>query len=263
MFQFGIGGLYINPLNVTGSVEAANPTPEAMLTIQDVSVDISQELKDLTGQYKFPDDVAPGAAKISGKFTVGRINMAAFNQIFFAQTQTTGTKQITPQPGEAHTVPASSTYTITVTQSAAFSTDLGVIYQATGQSFVKVTSVTAKGQYSEAAGVYTFYSGDASAAVYIAYVWTDATDGYTVPMVQQLMGVGPVFELWLSEPYQAITGSGGTGTPQVYNGLHVFSARLSKLGQSFKNNDYNKPEWEWQGYANSAGQVAEFFQVAP
>jgi len=57
MFQFGIGGLLLNPY---GGNLAANPTPYEMLTIMDVSVDITQELKDLTGQYKFPDDVAPG-----------------------------------------------------------------------------------------------------------------------------------------------------------------------------------------------------------
>lgn len=235
----------------------------------DVSVDITQELKELVGQYKFPDDVAPAAAKVTGKFSVGRIDMALFNQIFFAANssnagwvgggQTTGTKQQTPLPGESQTIPSSpGPYTVTVTNSAHFTEDLGVRYASNFQAFTKLaTGSPAVGQYTVSSGTYTFASGDAGLGVYITYVWTPTgSTGYTVPLNQQLMGYGPTFELWLSEPYQQLTGS-----PNEYNGLHLWQCRISKMGNELKNTDYLKPSFEFQSYANASGYVGEFFQV--
>jgi hypothetical protein len=220
----------------------------------DVSVDITQELKDLTGQYKFPDDVAAGQGKISGKFSVGRINMAAFNQLMFAQTQTTGTKQIAAD--ESHTFASS----VAVTNLGTFSVDLGCRYAVNGLALLRLPSgVPAAGQYTVTAGTYTFSAADVSAggSVLISYVWTTPSVGYTVPLNQTLQGYGPIFELWLSEPYQQTTVSS-----VVYgNGLHLWACRMSKLGQELKNSDYLKPAFEWQAFANSAGQVGEWFQA--
>jgi len=224
------------------------------MTIQDASVDISQDLKELVGQYKYADDIAPGQMKVSGKFSYGRIDIGLFNQIFFAGTQSVGVKAI--QQDEPHSVPGSIAYTVTATNSAGFLTDLGVRYAATGAALTRVTSVSAGGTYSVSAGVYTFFSTDASAGVLISYVYTPTvnTTGKTVPFNQQLMGYGPVFELWLAEAYQQVGG--------VNNGIHLYACRASKLGQDLKNMDYLKPSMEFQAYANAAGQVGELFQVA-
>jgi hypothetical protein len=249
MFQFGIGGLWCNP---TAGNLATNPTPYEMLTVMDVSVDINQEIKDLTGQFKFPDDVATGAGKVAGKFSVGRIDMASFNQLMFASPQTVGTIQMTPAPGEAVTVVSG---TATVKNATTFDEDLGVRSASNMVAYQRVTGTPLPGEYAVAAGVYTFATADPQKNFYVSYTWNDAIDGYTVLLNQQLMGYGPIFELWLSEPYQMVNGKA--------NGLHLFSCRLSKLGQEFKNNDYMKPSFEYTAFANPAGDVAEFFQVAP
>lgn len=248
MFQFGIGGLFVNPI---GGNEASNPTAYELLTVQDVSVDISQELKELYGQYKFPDDIAPGQMKVSGKFTFGRIDVSVFNNIFFADTAATGIKQI--QKDEAQTV-GTSPYTFVVTNSVNFQTDLGVRYAATGAALTRTTGVPAAGYYSVSAGTYTLNAADSGVAVLVSYVWSNATSGKTVQINNQLMGYGPIFELWLSEPYQSLSGAP--------NGIHLYSCRLSKLGQALKNNDYLKPEMDFSAFANSAGQVGELFQTA-
>jgi hypothetical protein len=250
MFQFGIGALFANPI---GGNEAANPTPNSVMTIIDCSIDISQDLKELIGQYKFPDDVAPGTMKVSGKFTFGRVQYAMFNQIFFGDAQTSNVKVI--QNREVHSVPAASPYTVTVTNSAQFDTDLGVQYASNGSGFVRVTGTPTQGQYAVSAGVYTFSAADEGVSVWINYVYTPVTAvGNTYEVNQQLMGYGPVFELWLSEPYQSVGG--------VPNGVHLFACRASKLGHDLKNEDYLKPEIDFMAYANAAGQVGEFFQVA-
>jgi|SRR5277367_2628680 len=249
MFQFGIGGLWVNPN--AGNL-SPTPTPYEMLTVMDVTVDISQELKDLIGQFKFPDDVATGAAKVGGKFSVGRINMQIFNDIMFASPKTVGTIQITPAPGEHATPSATPT---SVVNSAKFQTDLGVVYASNLSPLTRTTTAPTAGQYEVSAGSYTFAATDIGKDVYISYTWTDTTDGYTVLLNQQIMGYGPIFELWLSEPYQLYNG--------MANGLHLFACRMTKLGQDFKNTDYMKPAFEYTAFANPAGKVAELYQVTP
>ena len=249
MLQFGVGGLF---LASNGGNQATNPTPYEALTIQDVSIDISQDLKELIGQYKFADDVAPGQMKVTGKFSIGRVEINMLNNLLFANTVTAGMKVVVQD--ESGTVPALTTYTLIVTNSTHFDTDLGVRYYATGAPLMRVTGTPTIGQYAVSAGVYTFAAADASAKVLISYVYDSTTSGQTMTITNQLMGYGPVFELWLSEPYQSVGG--------VPNGIHLWACRLSKLNQALKNTDYLKPELDFTAFANAAGQVGEFFQIA-
>jgi hypothetical protein len=249
MFQFGIGGLFVNP--VGGNEEVPNPTPYELLTVQDVSVDISQELKELVGQNKLPDDIAPGQMKITGKFTIGRIDINIFNNILFADTALAGIKQI--QKDEAAIVGATP-YTAVVANSVDFITDLGVRYASNGAALTRTTGTVNEGMYSVSNGTYTFNALDTTVPVLISYVWTNTPVGKTVQLNQQLMGYGPVFELWLSEPYQSVAGSP--------SGIHLYCCRLSKLGQALKNTDYVKPEMDFSAFANASGNVGELFQTA-
>ena len=249
IIQFGVGGLFLNP---TGGNLAANPTPFEALTIQDVSIDISQDLKELVGQYKFADDVAPGQMKITGKFSIGRIELGMLNNLFFGNTLSTGVRAIVQD--EPDSVPATTTYAVTVTNSVNFDTDLGVRYAANGAPFTRVTGAPTLGQYAVSAGVYTFAATDASAKVLISYAYDSALLGKTLAITNQLMGYGPSFELWLSEPYQSVGG--------IPNGVHLWACRLSKLNQSLKNVDYLKPELDFTAFCNAAGAVGEFFQIA-
>lgn len=248
-FQFGIGGVFGN---ANAGNLAANPTPSRFMTVQDVDVTIDQQLKELKGQYKFPDDVAPGEMKLTGKIGTGRIDYQLWNNLFFADSFATGEDAIAL--AEAHTVPASTPFTVTIAppSSGTFVGDLGVQYSATGQPFTKVATVAAAGQYAISGGVYTFDSADASAGVLISYTYA-LTSGHTLTVNNQLMGYGPVFELWLAEPYQAFGGNAGL------NGLHLYACRLSKLNQPFKRDDYLIIDHEFEAYPNAAGQVCQFF----
>lgn len=255
MIDFGAGVLFVNPNagNLT-----TNPTPGQILTLQDVSIDISVDLKELRGATQWPEDVAPGDMKGSGKFGTGRIDQQVFSNIFFGNTPTTGIVQSVQ--GEAGTVPAVTTYTITVANSANFAEDLGVQYAsgvggAGGGRFTRVASGPTLGQYSVSAGVYTFAAADANAAVLISYTWTAATVGTTSSVVNQNMGFGPVFELFLMRPYQKLTISGKTYT----GGLRLYACRASKLGQDKKRDGYTIPALEYQYFANPAGKVMDLF----
>jgi hypothetical protein len=250
MFQFGAGLLFGNPLTTYGN-PAGNPTPQLFGTLQDVNIEISQTLKELRGFNKFPDDVAPGDMKITGKAGFGKLEIGIFNNLFFGEaSMATGVNIV--QYFEADTIPAMTSFTITVAHATSPIIDLGVLYAATGKPFVKVPSAPTVGQYSVvlSTGVYTFASADASAPVLISYVYPSAMTGQTLTAQNHVMGYGPVWEMWLAQPYQ--------GT----NGLHLYACRSSKLGAPLKRADYQIGEMDFEAYASPSGLVADFFQVA-
>ena len=250
MFNFGSGFLFGVP---SGGNLAINPTPKQFGTLQDVSFEITQDLKELRGQNKFPEDVAPANMKGSGKAMFGRLDIDTFNQMFFAEQTTTAGVQVI-QANEAHTVPATpGPFTVQVTNFANFRQDLSVVYAATGKRFTEVPSGPAVGQYSvnTSTGTYTFSSADQNVAVAISYTWNNSAAGESITVLNHLMGYGPVVELWLSQPYQ--------GT----NGAHLYAVRFAKLGAPLKREDYQIAEMDFQFFANAAGSVLDFFQVSP
>jgi hypothetical protein len=242
MKQFGSGAAFGVP--TTGNL-APNPTPQQFLSLQDVSLEISGKNVSLMGQNQFPDDVAPGDKKVTGKASFGQFNIDIFNQLFFADTVTTGT--IATSYKEPAVVPATSPYTVSVAQATTFSKDLGVFYASSGVPFQRVTTTPTQGQYNVSAGVYTFAAADEGAAVIISYNYTAST-GRTLTVHNQLQGYGPVFELFLYLPY-----SGN-------NGMHLYACRSNKLGMPLKRDGYQIIDFEFEAFANAAGQVYDFFE---
>jgi hypothetical protein len=248
MFQFGIGGMFGNP--VGGNL--GTPTgPQQFGTIQDVSVEFTQKLVELYGQNKFPDDVAPSDMKVSGKGAFAKIEIELFNALYFAETIATGVEIV--QDREAKTVPGTPfTVTIDPPGSGVYVKDLGVLYAATGKPFERVAAASeALGKYSvnQTTGVYTFASADQDADVLISYVYSD-TGGRTLTVTNRIQGYGPVFELYLLQPYQ--------GT----NGLHLYACRASKMSAPMKRDNYLISDFEFEGFANAAGKVFDWFQVS-
>lgn len=83
---------------------------------------------------------------------------------------------------EAHTIPApSGPYTVTVTNSADFIADGGVVITSTGVPLTAVSGSPSSGQYSVTAGVYTFNSAQASTAILITYTFSfSGSTGVTI-----------------------------------------------------------------------------------
>jgi hypothetical protein len=247
--QFGAGSLFMNPI---GGNLPTNKTPQIFATLQDVNIDISATIKDLRGQFQFPDDTAISDRKITFKTGFGRMDIDAYNNLVFGETAiaTGGTPQAVQ---EAHTIPASTPYTVTVTGSANTPlTDLGVQYSSTGQKFTKVASGPTVGQYSYSAGVYTFAAADAGLAVLISYEDT-LTTGRILTVNNHVQGFGPALEMILSLPYQELT----AGVP---NYVHFYSAKVNKLGMPLKRADYLICDVEGECYANAAGLVCDFYE---
>ena len=207
-------------------------------------MDISGDLKMLHGQYQFPLDTARGKAKIEWKASTGNIDVAAFNQIYFGGTVTTGS-ELKQAINEAATIPGTP-FQVTVANAATFSMDLGVYFVTTGLPLKQVPSAPATGQYSvSAAGVYTFAAADTTKAILINYLWTSAATGGSLTLSNQLMGTTPKFQLVLSQVY-----GGNTFTMLLYSNVS------DKLSLPLKQDDYLIAELNGSAEANSAGLIA-------
>lgn len=238
---FGSGNLIMRRTDV------ANPTPVTVGVLQEVQVDFDFTNKELIGQNQFPVDVARAQGKITGKAKFALLYGRTINDIFFGDTlnQTSG---ILAAMLEAHSVPSSSTYTVTVTHADHFLEDQGVFYSNTGLPLYRVASGSeATGTYSvnETTGVYTFASGDASAPMLFNYTYTSTTN-IQISGTNKLMGTSPVFEVLLAESFKG----------NVLN-LKLYQAITTKLSFPFKNTDYSIQDLEFSAYANQAGKVYE------
>lgn len=242
MFQFGSGTLWGYPV---GGNLAANPTPLKFGTLQDISLEISGSLKELYGQNQYAEAVARGKCKIAGKAKFAQIIGKHVNDLFFGQAMNSGQKLTSLD--EAQTVPASSPYTVTVTNSAQFVDDWGVRYSATGLPLVKVTTSPVQGQYSVSSGVYTFVAADAGAAVLISYRYSSAT-GLQLNIRQQLMGFAPTFQILLNEQYAGKQAN-----------LLLYSCVAEKLTWATKNEDFLVPEFDFEAFSNAGGQVMDLY----
>jgi hypothetical protein len=242
LYTFGTGALFA----VRGDV--ANSTPVKFGALQEASVEFSASSKELYGQYQFPLAVARGKAKITGKAKFGQIQGRAFFDLFFGQSPSTG--QTTLANAEAQSVPASSPYTVQVTNHATYVGDLGVIYAATGLPLVQVASAPAQGQYAVApsTGTYTFAAADAGAAILVSYQYTVSGTGQQFTLANPLLGVQPSFQIVLETSYQSPTGLKKAD-------LTLFNCVSSKLSMDAKQEDFTIPEMDFEAFANSAGNV--------
>ncbi len=234
-YVFGTGNLFTTP--VGGGV------PLKFGALQDVSIDFSADIKMLHGQFQFPLDTARGKAKVEGKAATGDVDVNAFNTFYFGQTVAAG--QLLQAQNEAHTVPAMSMFTVTVTNGANFYQDLGVYDATTGEAYTQVDAAPAAGEYTVSnVGVYTFNMADASTDLLFNYLYEDATAGSTLTIGNPLMGSTPKMRMILS---------------QIYNGktitMVLFSCTAEKLSLPLKQDDYLIADFTFQAYANAAGQV--------
>jgi hypothetical protein len=233
-FSFGTGQLFALPVG--------GGAPLKVGALQDVSVEFSGDNKELYGQNQFPLDNARGKTKITGKAGMGVMDADLFNSLFFGSTTVTGQKK--QAFNEAGTVPAMTTFTVTVANSADFYLDLGVVYAATGAPLKQVASAPTIGQYTVVAGVYTFAAADASANVLITYLYTDTTSGSTLQLTNNLMGNTPKFQAVLAEIYEG-----------KFVTLVLYSCVSSKLTLPLKQDNYTIPEIDFSAQDNGSGSI--------
>src|ERR1700758_767614 len=145
-YNFGAGTLFLVRTDI------ATPTPIRVGTLQDVSVDMSFQTKELYGQYQAPVAVARGQQKITGKAKIANLNARQLNDAFLGQTLAVGEQiQIVDEGGPNGTAIPATPYQIVVANGSAMSSgnpgvDCGVFNAATGIQLTRVASSPVAGQ---------------------------------------------------------------------------------------------------------------------
>lgn len=236
-YNFGVGALTLMP-------SGANPTPVQVGVLKDVSLDISMTTKELRGAYKFPVDIAQGPGKVSGKAKYGQLNSGLI-QAVIGGSKSAGMK--IGVIGETGTVPTTP-YQITVSNSANFMEDLGVFDLNTGLYLSRVASAPATGQYTVAAGVYTFAAADTTHQMSITYSYTAASAGTTLALTNTLMGAGSAYQLTLFNSFRGKS-----------VGVKLYAATIPKLSFAFKSEDYTEQDIDFEAFADASGKVLDYY----
>jgi hypothetical protein len=241
----GAGLIWGTPLQNAAGAAYANPTPLLLGIMQDAEIESKFDLKVLHGQNQFPDDVFRGKGTISGKVKHARFFGSSLSTLVFGQAESAG---ITSGVYDTQGATVATTVTPTVPNSGTWSKDLGVISAATGRPFVRVASAPTAGQYSVAAGVYTFAAADVGQIVYINFLYTAISTVAKKGTVQNVpMGYTPTFRLDMYVPYK--------GQSMVLT-LPICVSDGFKM--QFKNDDFMVPEFAFQAFADTAGKVMDW-----
>lgn len=242
IYPFGSGSMF----GVRTDGAAGTNTPYIFGTMQEVQLEIAQSVKELYGLKQFPVDIARGTAKVTGKSKIAAVNGKMFADLFFNVTAAAG--YIGINDSEAHTVPASASYVVTVTSSAGYVTDLGVVYASTGLPLVSVTGAPGQGSYSESAGVYTLNSADAGVGILTSYSATaNASLGESFVITNQNLGVAPVFKVVLKQTSKT-----------NFNYLTLNQCVSTKLSLPTKLDDYTMFDFEFSAFADASGNLGRW-----
>lgn len=237
---FGAGQLWVT----RNDVALGQPFPCGIF--QEVTIDFSATNKPLFGGRNFPEFVARGAFKVTGKAKFAEITGQLVNDIFFGQATTTGLFIPVVEPW---TIPGTP-YQVTVAGSATWVDDLGVYYAAVGPGggrLVKVASGTPTvGQYKVTAGVYTFAAADTTLGVVITYTKTSAGAGQNqaTTVVAAQVGTNPIFQAVFMGQYN--------GNDVVFKFLNCVA---NKWSLQSKIEDWLIPEIDFDCFINDAGQL--------
>jgi hypothetical protein len=235
---FSAGAMY-------GQSTASGVGPDQFGLLQSVSIEFARDTKDLFGEYQFPEVIASGQSRITGRAAFARVFGALYADLFFGESVSSNSSLLVVQ-NEIGTVAGAgspATYSVTVANSADWTEDLGV-YLSTGARLVQVASSPAAGQYSVAAGVYTFNVAQNTASVKISYVYS-ASSGKQFTINNQLMGVTPIFSIVLTNPGR--TQSGSAPFSLVLN-----KCTASRLTLPTRMGEFAIPEFEFMGFADDS-----------
>lgn len=250
MYSFGTGTLFAIPQ--TDRLGAAVSDPDALQfgSLQEVSGDISFDLKQLHGRKSFPLAVARGKGKAEFKAKNAGINARSLEFLFGAASSTGVRRSYVDQ---LVTVPAEAPYTINADGrvGVVYVSDLGVKYATSGlvlrrdaSGFSGTTMRYSVGN----GGVYTFGSGDAGKQVLISYECTETSTNILGPRYAVIdnpdMGLAHTFKVALQTYFK------GKSLSFVLN-----ACTSSKLSMQFKNDDFMIPEFEFSAFADDAGEL--------
>lgn len=245
MINFGTGKLIAVPLYDSTGAAVALPTPVVLGVLQDVSVDLSVEIKSLYGNKRYPVAIGQGKAKTDIKAKYADINGAVLGSLFYgkapAQTVKAAALDVS---GTIPSTPYQITPTVPLT--GTYVADLGVTIN--GVAATRVAATPGPGEYvvNTATGVYTFGSGEVgkTAKMSFEYTKTSVTTAQLFTLTNDVMGVSPSFSVLLQTSY-------GTNTLVM-----KFNRAVSgKLNVPLTNDDFAMYDFEAEAFEDTAGEI--------
>lgn len=225
------------------------PTPMRPYLVQDQSVTFKREVKEIYGENQLAADGSSGTMSVSGKVSLGTTNARLVVDQLFSDAGTAGS-QINEADNELGTI---TSHIITVVNSAAWATDLGVLNTTTGARYVCVTSGPVAGvSYSVAAGVYTFATGETGTTFKISYLYTVAVGGELITLTNQKQGKVGVFTSIMVFPWQ----NQAAAVEQDVLTLNV--CLLTDHEVSTKMSDYGKPTFSFSSFCDANDNLGTF-----
>ncbi len=252
MILFGAGKLIAIPTFDALGAPISNAAPVVVGILQDVSVDISFEGKQLYGERQFPVAIGRGKGKIAWKAKSGDFSGGLLGSLLLGATPTKVRKAAVVDV--AAVIPATP-FTITADppDEGAFVADLGVSNGSTGAPLRRVGASPATGEYSvnPATGVYTFAAADTLKPVLYSYEYQIADDVSSSlhTLTNNLMGYTPAFAALFYNQYQ-----GKTNVMKLNNNV------VGKLSLPFKNDDFTLTDIDADASADAANQVGYICQ---
>lgn len=245
MMNFGTGKVIAVPTNAADGSAIAIPTPVQVASLQDISLDMSVEIKTLYGNKRYPIAVGQGKGKIEVKAKYAEFDAAVLGSLYLGKTSTAGIKAAVMDFGA--TIPASTPWKLTVAppSTGTFVADLGVQRTDTGVQMTRVASAPAAGQYSvDALGAYTFAAADTGKPIAISYEYSASAGGQIWTMSNDVMGYTPSFSMLLQNGYD--------GKNLVCKLNRCVSG---KLALPFKSDDFAVYDFDAQAFAGADGNL--------
>jgi hypothetical protein len=244
-FAFGTGSLWGTQTMDAAGNAIANLTPLKFGEVQDVTIDVSRDIKLLHGNLMMPVAVGGGKMKIDVKAKFARISGRLFSDLYFGQGFTGGTLTGVLNDTTGSVIP-STPYTVTVVppSSGTWVRDLGVV-DSNGLAYTRVASAPTTGQYSVAAGVYTFAAADTTKQVFISYTYTaTSTNAKVLSLTNLPMGYLPTF---------------GMDLAVQFNGKQMNwrfpNCAAGKLSFDPKQDDFTQADLDINVFADAAGNI--------
>ena len=231
-FVFNSGAVYA----IDGD---AVPTPVQVGILQSASIKLKSTTKELYGQQVLPVASGRSQIKVSGDFEFASYNGRLIRD-FFGSSMAPG--QILVAQGEAASIPAAGPFTISTTNHTTFGLDLGVVYAATGLPLTAVASGPTVGQYSVAAGVYTFAAADEGLAVQISYTYTSTGAGDVITISNANAGAASSFKSVFAQGY--------AGSQVNFTLNSCIPDSLDLLGS--KIGDFSKPKYSFNAITDAS-----------
>ena len=139
-------------------------------------------------------------------------------------------------------------FTVTVTNSATFTKDLGVVDLTTGKAMLCDTTSTGTGVYSVSAGAYVFNTADSTHSVLINYQTSSTTQVATD--IASATAASAYFQLHCYNPLAA--------KPW---GIYVPAARLPGLSAKFSKGGWSETTLKWKATKDSSNKY--FYLYSP